>query len=272
MKALLLAAALSALSFSAHAQTVTDGVPGHDGVSYFDLLQQVIPDLSLEAGGATGHLPAEIPHLEGADMAGELPDPATATSLETVTVKSGGKQTLWIIVDLGEGGNLGTYTLLSVFDDAPTPKLLAAVEIDTDQLTGFVGSPIAISDDDEAMMVGSEHFNSNQSYQSRMLAFLHDGKLKLIDSFFAFGVRSCDEVQTEDLTVAAKPSDTEFWPIAATITRHKALAGQDCEDPEPEDFRHRDFTATYVWNPVEQRYDIALDELSELAEQDSALF
>lgn len=272
MKAILLAAAFSALTLPALSQTITDPVAGHDGVTYFDLLKKVIPDLALAEGGATGHLPEGISHLEGDDMAGELPDPATATYVQTATVMAGGKPTLWVLADLGDGGNVGPYTLLAVFDDSPTPKLLDAVEVDTDQLTGFADGPFAISDDDEAMMVGSGHSNSSQTYQSTILAHLYEGKLQRIASFFTLGVVSCDVWQTEELSVAAAPDSNDYWSIDATVVRRKALAGQECEDPAETDWRHREFIATYVWDSSEQHYVVARDDLSDLAEQDSALF
>ena len=278
MKQLLLALALTALTSLAtaavepHYANIMAPVPGHEDVRYFDLMRQVVPDLAADGEIAAGHLPQGIGHLEGNEAIGELPETVTIRCVEVVPVRAGGRSMLWLLTDLGVGGNLGTYTLLAVFDDAAVPKLLDALEVDTYRFNGLGGAPFAISDDDEAMLIGSEHHNSSQSYQSRMLAFLHEGKLQLIASIFTFGMRSCDLWQTEELNVVAEPNHTDHWSIDATITRNRALAGQDCEDPAPGDWRHREFIASYVWDPVEQRYAVARNDFEELHREDEALF
>ena len=71
MKQLALAVLLALVSTTAFAQTVADTVAGHGEVTYFDLMKQVIPDLTLSEDGATGHLPEGIEHLQGADMTGD---------------------------------------------------------------------------------------------------------------------------------------------------------------------------------------------------------
>jgi hypothetical protein len=217
-------------------------------------------------------LPEGIIHLEGADMTGETPELAELNSLNVETVLSEGHQMLWVLADIGNGGNLGTYSLLAIFDDSPTPKLLDAVEVDTDQMTGFVDAPFAMGEETEAMMVGSQHFNSSQSYQSRILAFVHEGKLQKIASLFVFGSRGCDEWTNEELTVTAEDNHRERWGIEAIIIRNKALAGQECEDPLPTDWRHREFMAHYVWDSAEQHYAVARNDFEDLARLDEALF
>jgi hypothetical protein len=177
MKDVVLAALLALASPTAFAQTVTDTVAGHGETTYFDLMKQVIPDLVLSEKGATGRLPEGIVHLEGPDATGEPPEDLKITTLEVETVKSGGEEMLWVLADLGEGGNIRTYTLLAVFDGSATPKLLDAKEVDVLDFGGFVDAPFAIGEDSEAMMVGSEHFNSSQSYQHRILAHIFEGKL-----------------------------------------------------------------------------------------------
>lgn len=276
MKQLALAAVLFALAASAplarESVTLADPVAAHGGVTYLDLMKQVIPDLALKEGSAEGHLPEGIIHLEGEDMTGETPEMVAFDHLDVERVKSEGRETIWVLADLGDGGNLGTYSLLAVFDDSQTPKLLDAVEVDTDQMTGFVDAPFAMGAGTEAMMVGSEHFNSSQSYQSRILAFVREGKLEKIASFFVFGTRSCDEWTTEELTVTSDDTQSDLWTIDATIVRNKALAGQDCEDPLDSDWRHREFIAQYVWDSAQEQYVPARNDFEDLARLDEALF
>ena len=154
MKQLLLSLALIAFtSLAAAAEPgyadITAPVPGASGVTYFKLMQQAIPGLAQDGDTATGHLPKGIGHLAGDDAVGETPETVTIRSVQAVPVRAEGRSMLWLLADLGAGGNLGTYTLLAVFDDASTPKLLDAVEVDTDQLTSFVGAPVPISTEDD---------------------------------------------------------------------------------------------------------------------------
>ncbi|RYE08409.1 MAG: hypothetical protein EOP22_13620 [Hyphomicrobiales bacterium] len=273
MKRLLLALIFGAVASLAQAgghASIMDPVPGHDGVSYFELLRQVIPDLAATADVASGHLPEGIGHLEGDEAVGEMPEIATISAVEAVSVRADGQPMLWVLADLGAGGNVGNYTLLAVFDEQA--RLLDAVEVDTDRLTGLVGTPFAISPGDEAMQVGSEHHNSSQSYQSRMLAFLDAGKLKRIDTVFAFGTRGCDLWQTEELAVHATESDAAYWTITATVTRNQAPAGPDCTDPADAAWQQRDFTAIYAWDAAAQHFVAGRRELDDLAELDEALF
>jgi hypothetical protein len=271
MKRLALAALLTLTSSSVFAQSIADPVPGHGEVRYFDLMKQVVPDLSLNDYGATGHLIEGIEHIDGPDGTGETPEVVTIEYVSVETVKTDGEDTLWVLADLGEGGNIRTYTLLAVFDSSATPKLLDAREVDVLDFTGFVDGPFAIGEGKEAMMVGSEHFNSSQSYQQRTLAHLYKGKLQVIADFSLFGTRGCEEWTTEELTVGADESYTDYWTIGATILRKRALAGQECEDPLDSDWRHREFMATYVWDSSKERYVAARNDFEDLAKMDEIL-
>jgi hypothetical protein len=273
MKQLTLAVLLALASTATFAETVTiaDTVAGRGEVTYFDLMKQVIPDLVLSEEGATGHLPDGIVHLDGAEATGETPELVEISSLDVETVKSGGKDMLWLLADLGEGGNIETYTLLAVFDDSPMPRLLDAKEVDVLDFTSFVGAPFAIGMDSEAMLVGNEHFNSSQSYQQRTLAHIYEGKLQVIATISLFGLRSCEEWTTEELTLTSENDHREHWGIEATILRKRALAGQECEDPLDSDWRHREFIAQYIWDSTEQHYVAARNDFEELARMDEIL-
>jgi hypothetical protein len=271
MKTLALVALFALASSSTFAQSIADPVPGHGEVTYFDLMKQVVPDLTLSDDGATGHLPDGIEHIDGPDGTGETPEVVTIDTISVETVKADGRDMLWVLADLGEGGNIRTYTLLAVFDASPSPKLLDAKEVDVLDFTGFVDGPFAISADNEAMMVGSEHFNSSQNYQQRTLAHIYKGKLQVIADFLLFGTRGCEEWTTEELTVGADESYTDYWMIDATILRKRALAGQECEDPLDSDWRHREFMATYVWDSSEERYVAARNDFEDLAKMDEIL-
>ena len=252
----------------------SDPVVGQPSLTYRDLLRLVIPDLD-EGDGVTwtGHLKTPIPHIDGPDAAGDVPDPVTIQYLDVKTILSDGQPTLWLAADLGDGGALGTYTLLAAFTDSPSPTLIDAVEVDSDRETGFLGDPLRISDKDEAMVVDSEHSNSDQTYQAETLVFLNKGQLTPIGTFLAFGTRSCTYTQYETLKLTSEAGTSSHWPVTATIARQVASQAQsdDCPEPKDSDFKTTNFVAVYTWNAKTGRYETKSQEMDRLSEADQKL-
>ena len=280
MKTLLTALAMAAaLTIPACADdeiafaTPSDPVAGHAETTYADLIKQVIPDFTLNADHDwTGTLPDGVRHIEGPGSVGETPDPVKISYVDVRELDAEGRKTMWVMADLGDGGNLGTYTLLMLFDDSTMPKLLDAAEVDTDGLTGFIDVPVRISPHDEAIMVDSEHSNSSQTYQALTLLFAHGGKLTKIDGFFAFGTRSCTYHQYEQVDVTAKPSGKGFWPIRAVNTRRVGKYAETACPDEDGKLKAKTFSAVYTWNARTGRYETMSKELTRLAKADGALF
>lgn len=276
MKTLLLASAFcgllcaQALADDSHI-TPIDPVAGHPDVTYADLLRQVIPDLGDDGTG--GHVPDSVRHID-AGSEGEAPEAVSIPYLYVEHLQVAGKPTLWLLTDLGDGGTLGTYALLSVFSDEAQPKLIDAAEVDTDRFTNYGDGPVRISKTDEAMLVDSNHFNSEQNYSSQDLVTVRDGKLEVIASFLVFGVHSCHMFQEETLTVRSKVSGKGYWPFTATISRAQARNKDDAEDCLAEDAPRKTkvFAATYTWNAAKAAYRTSSKELDQLAKADQDLF
>jgi hypothetical protein len=266
---------LAALPAMAEELTPADAVQGHDGVTYADLLKQVIPDLVEGNSGWTGHIPDDIGLIGGEGDSGELPDPTSITSMTAETVMSGGKPTLWVMADAGGGGMLGTYTLLAVFDDSASPKLIDAKEVDYDQFTYFLGDPLKISAQDEAIIADTSHSNSEQSYEERMLITLSAGRLIRVADFLLLEVHSCHLYQGEELALAPRSRGKGYWPIDATIKRSLARNAEDgdCLDPDnPAGLKTDDYRAAFKWDAAGGEYVTTSKALDRLREDDSNLF
>jgi hypothetical protein len=182
---------------------------------------------------------------------------------------------LWLLSDLGGGGTLGTYALLSVFTDEAQPKLIDAAEVDTDRFTNLTGDPLRISKTDEAMLVDSNHFNSQQTYSGQDLVFVRDGKLEVAASFLIFGVHACHVYQEEVLKLTSKPAAKGYWPVTAVITRSlgtNSESDERCVDETPAGLTDKAFRATFKWNDAKGKYATRSKELDELAEADRNLF
>lgn len=277
MKSLLvLPAFLAILSVPAIADdphiTPSDPVAGHPDLTYAELLKQVIPDLADDGSG--GHLPDGIRHVND-DAEGEAPETVDIPFLNVAHLQVSGNPTLWLLTDLGGGGTLGTYTLLSVFSDEAQPKLIDAVEVDTDRFTNFFSDePLRVSKTDQAMLIDSNHFNSEQNYSSPELVLLRDGKLVPgAPTFLVFGVHSCHMLQEETLTMTSKASGKGYWPITATISR-ALTRNKDDEDCLPDDApsKTKTFSATFKWDAETSQYRTSSKELDQLATADENLF
>ena len=198
--------------------TPGDPVLDHPAITYADLIKQVIPDFGLNADADwVGTLPDGIRHIDGPDTVGEKPEELKIGNVDVRQLEADGHKNLWVMADLNGGGMLGMYTLLMVFDDSASPKLLDAAEVDTDQLTGFLGAQLRISARDEAITVDSEHSNSSQTYQDQSLLFVYRGKLARLAEFFAFGTRTCTYSQTEFVDVRATPGGKGFCRSKSSI-------------------------------------------------------
>jgi len=282
MKTLLLALALvGALTLPVVAEdenaffTPDDPVVGHPTVTYADLIKQVIPDFAQnEHSDWVGTLPDGIRHIDGPDTVGEKPDELKIGNVDVRQLDADGHKNIWVMADLNGGGMLGMYTLLMVFDDGPSPKLLDAVEVDTDQLTGFLGDQLRISASDEAIVVDSEHSNSSQTYQDQSLLFVYKGRLTRIAEFFAFGTRTCTYDQTEFVDVTAAPGGKGFRPIKIVNTRSvaKFAASEGCPDAKDSDYRKTDYTAVYKWDAKTGQYQTKSKELDRLFKADQDQF
>src|SRR4051794_9218305 len=116
MNQFLVAGLLAVLALPALGQeplTPLDPVSEHPEIAYVDLLRQVIPDLDFDLNGpeATGHLPPGIRHIDGPESVGETPDPVKIDYVEMHKVMANGETNIWVLADLGGGGNLGNYSL-----------------------------------------------------------------------------------------------------------------------------------------------------------------
>jgi len=270
--ALLSASAVPSLADEDPAYITPDSpVPGHSGVNYADLIKQAIPGLELdEHADWTGAMPDGIRHVEGDDYGGEKPAAVKITYIDVAVVESAGHPTIWVLANLGEGGNLGTYTLLMVFDDSAIPKLIDEAEVDMDRFTDLSGSPIRISKTDEAMIVDTNHFNAGESYNDAILLFLNKGKIEMIGDVARYQVRACTLFRLEDLTVTATPKGKGMWPITTKVVRREAKFDEctDLEEPKDSDYRTTTFAAVYSWDGMTGQYVTKSDTLPRLYELD----
>jgi len=148
---------------------IMEMLPGHPKVSYFDLLKQIVPDLTADKGGATGRKIGTLRHIAGPDSGAGAPDVIKISSLQALTLQAEGKPVIAILAEIGTvEDSVEQPVVLAIFADSEQPRLLDFVDVGMDRLTGF-GEPklLRIGPNDQAILTHSQHFNSTRTSARR---------------------------------------------------------------------------------------------------------
>jgi hypothetical protein len=228
-----------------------DLVPGHPGVTYLQLLRQAIPDLAYNPATkqVEGHLKS-LRHIMGDGAGGDPPDPLVADFLEVRQIKAGGRPRLVVLADLGQAEDSAqSTTLMALYDDAPRPKLLDAVDVGVDKDTGFNEKPsqLALGAGDDALVILSGHGNSNQSYQARLVIFVRGDRLRLIDDIFVLSDNACGYQRDETPVFTTQPG-APYAALQVTVTERLKRLDEDCGDQAVPPPYVRTYHATYRWD------------------------
>jgi hypothetical protein len=230
---------------------ITAEVPGHSGTTYSALIKQVIPDLQVNETIATGHLAKPLRHI-AAGYGGELPVSLAIGSLRVLTFTVDGRQRLAILTDIGSVEvTVEQPTLLAIFDDDSIPKLLDAVDVGMDRDTSY-GEPalVSISHGSQALVTRSNHFNSNESFETTALIILQAGRLKLVDTFSTYGVRTCSAATRQLLTFQQQPvgDANTYSNILATIEETKIPTEETCDGENQPAAASKNAQTVYRWD------------------------
>ncbi|QKD00199.1 hypothetical protein [Mesorhizobium loti] len=249
---LAIAAGAQALSLPELGNTL----PGRTDVTYLDLAKMVIPDLTADKGGAyQGGLPIEMRHIEGADSGGSPPEASNLSNAEVLAIKSGGKDRLAVLFDLGDSPDSAEgYAVLALYDVTAKPKLLDAANVAVDRSTYFQKpGKLAISASDDILTIGSSHSNSNQNYMIASLIMVANDKLKLIDMIYMLDEHVCAFSRTQDIAFRAIAEGRRYAAIKVTVTDATGPTGDSCDEAPPKVASHQ-ISVTYHWNKKRSRY------------------
>jgi hypothetical protein len=250
---------------------VADTVPGHPGVTYLDLLRQAIPDLAYNPATkqVEGRLKS-LRHIAGNEAQADPPDPLVADFVEPLDVKAGGKRRLALLVELGQAeDSAASMDLLALYDDAPKPRLLDAVDVGMDKQTSLNADPsvIPLGPGDDAIVTLSGHGNSNQGYAQRLIIFVRNDRFHLLDDISLLSDTYCGFKREERPTFATQPG-SPYASLIVTVTETLTHLDEDCSDQKvPAPYVHT-YRTTYRWDPAKRdfvgRGDMArLDKLNE---------
>lgn len=246
---------------AAGAQTVSfpelnSALPGRSDATYLDLARMVIPDLATDRGGFyKGALPIEMRHIEGPDSGGSPPEASSLSNAEALSIKSGGKDRLAVLFDLGDSPDSAEgYAVLALYDVTAKPMLLDAANVAVDRSTYFQKpGKLAIGANDDILTIESSHSNSNQNYVIASLIMVANDKLKLIDMIYMLDEHVCAFSRTQDIAFRAIAEGRRHAAIKVTVTDTTGPTGDSCDDAPPKMASHR-ISVTYHWNKKRSRY------------------
>jgi len=247
---------------------ITDKLPGHPAVSYFDLLKQVVPDFAVGENGASGRKIGNLRHIAGPDSGAGSPDVVKISSLQALKFEAQGKPAIAVLADIGEAeDSVEQPVVLAVFEDGESPRLLDFVDVGMDRLTGF-GSPklLRIGPHDQAIFTHSEHFNSSENFSSHALIFVRDGKLQLIDTFSTFSARLCSAKETQSLSFRTGPAAGRgpYFAVTASLKDQRVRTGETCEGEKRLAPYTKTVSTSYAWNAAKGRFIAKSDGIKRL--------
>jgi hypothetical protein len=244
---------------SAEIVELTDMLPGHPGVTYFDLMKLVVTDIEVDPPEPpTAHTIVPYRHIEGAKARTEPAGPIAIKYLEPLNIHAGGPARLALMADLGDSDEaVAEFVLLALFDMTDEPKLLDVVEVGRDRLTGF-GTPALtpLGNGTDLINIDSDHFNSNEDFVVNELLFVRNDRFELVDSLFTFDVKMCAFSLTEEPSVSTRLARGERYRRILLNVREKREVMPDaasCDDKPPRPFA-QNYSTVYRWDAHRGRF------------------
>lgn len=249
-------------------------LPGHNDATYLDLARMVIPDLAGDKDSFyKGGLPIDMRHIEGPDSGGSPPETSGFSNAAVLAIKSGGKDRLTMLFDLGDSPDSAEgYAVLALYDITGKPKLLDAVNVAVDRGTYFrEPGKLSVSANDDVLITMSAHFNSSQNYVITPLIMVRDDKLELIDMIYTFDENLCSYSRKQNVAFRTIADGQPYAAIKVTVTDATVLNGESCDDT-PSTASSQDISVTYHWDTKASHYAKDSDALDKLAGENAKRF
>ena len=263
----LLAALTLAAAGPAAAASLSDTVPGHPGVTSFDLAKLVVTDLASTSDGAKGTKVVRFRHIEGKAMLAPPEDQIVlGDDAVSVTAIPGQPVRVLALIDLGASdGNVEEAEVLGLFAFSPRPRLLDLVEVGNDRWTAMAEHPPLLARGAPLIQIDSDHWNSNQTYNDTELIFIRAGRFQLIDSFFTYSEQVCGWQRTQEATYGTAPAKRAYRNVTVAVRDETRLTGDDCGDDKLPRASLKTYAGTYTWDAAHGRYVTRSKPLKTLA-------
>jgi hypothetical protein len=239
-----------------------DAVAGHPGLTYFDLIKRVAPDLAKNAadGEFEGHLAKPPRNLAGDEFEGaDPPDTATVGFIEDRRIRVGGKPRMALLVDLGgKPDRIEGLALLMLFTDAPKPRLLDAADVGVDKDTSFSDQwPVLhVGPGDDALVTYSEHDDADYTAGGYLVVSPIGDHLRMVGLFGTQSVKACGWSNIETTTISTSPDPggpyRQIDVKVGAVFRH---TDPSCGAHDVPKAHSAAFHATYRWNAAAHAFE-----------------
>lgn len=241
------------------------------GVTYLELIHEVLPDLTADpanSGGGIAHSTIPFRHLSEAGEPAALEGDLKLDSFDSRWINSEGKRVLLLELDItateaNQGTNYeGESVLLCAFQSQPQLKLIDLMDIKTDRFTSFWEKPAVLNLNaaNDAFLVFSTHWNSGESYEDLNVLIMHDTKFKVLTNLFLLNTQGCGATFTETPVFRVLPAPARKYPgISVTVQVKKDADGRECDRRTPGFTKI--FQAVYQWNASRNEYQTASRQL-----------
>ncbi|MDP3895116.1 MAG: hypothetical protein Q8Q62_00420 [Mesorhizobium sp.] len=248
-------------------QSVSLDAVAAPGVTYADLVRQIVPDLAKAQGSYAGSKVLPMRHAASPDYGGATPERFFLSTIPAVHFETAGTRYVLLLLDLGRSADFAEgLAPMALFDISGTPRLIDALDVAFDAHTGFAETGLSPGRDG-LVVTTSTHFNSNQAYVIHAVLALAKGRFELVDTISTFNEQSCAGVSTQ--RPAFMPEGPDAFSVTVAIETEPGT--DDCEDDKLEADR-REISVTYRRATPGGTYVAGSDALERLAKENEGRF
>jgi hypothetical protein len=260
---------------AAGAAGLDTAIPGHPGVTAFDLMKLVVTDLALDGdGGAVGHATVPFTHIQGKDQDQTGAPPETinldGSKFDLMPI-AGDPSRILLLADLGpQDGFVADAEALALIALAPTPRLLDIVEVGMDRVTVFGEKvkPLMLAPRVPLILIENGHDDSDQDFTTVEMMFIRGDRFQWIGDFSTLDEEVCDYKRLEPWYVWALPGPGRYPALHVSVVERVTLTGGNgCGDRTAPRPRVTSYVANFRWDREAQRFTTRSGDMRRLAKE-----
>ena len=254
---------------AATAAQLDEAAPGLTGVTYFDLVKLLIPDLAPDGrGGASGSLPLPRRTLEAAAARSPNPVIATPRAITPLELPPADKMVAFVLELAPAQGPEDASDVLVLVDSQRELRLLDAIELN-DETTA--APKIAVSGDlgERAPLLEftSERAIAGGRLATTALAFVHDGHFTLLAQFTALNEAGCGFRRAQTAEVKTVGAANPYRSAQVRVV-DRVAAAEGCKDKPKLRPGEKTYATTWEWSRAAQRFQPSNSDMT-LLERDN---
>jgi hypothetical protein len=244
---------------------MNDTVPGAGGVTYLDLVRQIVGDIELGSSGMfEGHHVIDFRHIGGAEWQTKPPTSVDIFRAEVLPIRSGGEDRLALLVSLEQEGSGRGNELLALYSLGSSPTLLDAVDVGFDNGTSFFDpSSLSLGEGKTALLMMGTEEHRGESHHTTALILFRKNRLQLVDTIETLSVVGCGNFVRDEVPEFRVVNDggRAYPDIVATVTQTIAVSNNHSDycsalyDDVPPTPGMRVFSVTYSWDETASKYN-----------------